>query len=105
MKKTLLRTKEVQEFLSISRSTVERWEREGKLIPVRKGRTKYFRIEDLEKLVGTKLRQNDRKRIAYYRVSTQSQKKEMEYQKETEHPFVTDEEVKEFLNKLNLDNI
>ena len=30
---------------------------------------------------------------------------EMEYQKETEHPFVTDEEVKEFLNKLNLDNI
>ena len=30
---------------------------------------------------------------------------EMEYQKETEHPFVTDEEVKEFLNKLNLDNM
>lgn len=85
--KKLLRTKEAQELLSISRSTIERWEREGKLKPIRNGRTKYFNIEDLENLVGTKLRQNDRKRIAYYRVSTQSQKKEMQYQKESIEKF------------------
>ena len=80
MKKDLLRTAEAQELLSVSRSTMERWEREGKIVPVRNGRTKYFKVEDLEKLVGTKLRQSARQRVAYIRVSTQSQKADLNNQ-------------------------
>lgn len=88
MEKKLLRTSEAQEMLSVSRSTIERWEREGKLTPVRQGRSKYFKIEDLEALVGTKLRQNTRKRIAYARVSTQSQKQDLENQQKALETFV-----------------
>lgn len=82
MEKDLVRTKEAQELLSVSKSTIERWEREGKIHPIRNGRSKYYSLEELNSLVGgTLLKRTKRKVIGYYRVSTNSQKAELENQR------------------------
>ena len=87
MNKDLVRTSEAQELLSVSRSTMERWEREGKITPVRHGRTKYFKISDLEELIGAKLLQHKRKRVAYIRVSSKNQKADLENQQKAVETF------------------
>ena len=56
-------------------------------------------------LIGSSYLIGDTIHKAFIKRHKELNEEEMEYQKETEHPFVTDEEVKEFLNKLNLDNI
>ena len=76
------RTNDVLKLLKISRKTLENYEKRGLLIPTRVGRTKFFSQESIDKLLDQKSDYKDKKKIiAYYRVSTNSQKLESENQR------------------------
>ena len=79
----IYRTKDVMEILNVSKKTIENYEKRGWLNPTRVGRTKFFSEDDINRLLDKKTkRKNKRKTIAYYRVSTNSQKKEMKNQRD-----------------------
>lgn len=79
----LYRTFDVMEILGISKKTVENYEKKGLLIPERVGRTKFFTQEMINKLLNIKRKKKSFKKkvIGYYRVTTNSQKKELINQK------------------------
>ena len=51
MNNELLTENEVQGYLKVSRSTLYRWEREGKLKVYRVGRQRRYRCEDIDALI------------------------------------------------------
>jgi predicted site-specific integrase-resolvase len=77
----IMKSKEVCEFLKISQRTLFRLEERGQLIPYRKNGRKYYFKKDVLKYLNIEKERN-RKTIAYYRVSSNSQKKELENQLE-----------------------
>lgn len=84
-----MRSKEFINRLGISKKKLENLEKEGVITPIRKGRLKYYTEEMVDEYFGleTNEKKVSKKVIGYYRVSTNSQKKEMEYQKEALENF------------------
>ena len=74
----LLSIKEASELLNVTTSTLRRWEKEGKLIPDErtKGNQRRYKLSSIrpEKL-------QNRKTVAYARVSSSDQKEDLERQK------------------------
>jgi len=78
----VLRTKEVMEKLNISKKTLENYQKRGWLHPIYVGKLKYFYEDEINNLLNIKTKNPEkRKIIAYYRVSTNGQKKELENQR------------------------
>jgi putative resolvase len=66
--------------LGVSPSTLRRWEKEGKIIPERtEGSHRLYRLSQFK--ISKKLNVRERKTIAYARVSSHDQKKDLERQK------------------------
>lgn len=85
----VMRSGEFIKRLGVSKKTLENLEKKQVIKPIRKGRLKYYTEEMVDEYFGltsTKKKVN-RKVIAYYRVSTNSQKKEMKYQREALEQF------------------
>lgn len=84
-----MRSKEFISKLGISKKKLENLEKEGVITPIRKGRLKYYTDEMVDEYFGldTSNKKVSKKVIGYYRVSTNSQKKEMKYQKEALESF------------------
>lgn len=84
-----MRSKEFISKLGISKKKLENLEKEGVITPIRKGRLKYYTDEMVDEYFGldTGNKKVSKKVIGYYRVSTNSQKKEMKYQKEALENF------------------
>jgi excisionase family DNA binding protein len=77
----LITISEAAERLGISPTTLRRWEESGKLIPERtQGNQRRYRLSQIEP--ATHLRQQDRKTLAYARVSSHDQKDDLERQKQ-----------------------
>ena len=79
----LLTISEASEFLGVAKSTLRRWEEEGKLIPdIRtKGGQRRYKLSSLRPEMKHKNSYN-RKTIAYARVSSYDQKDDLERQKQ-----------------------
>jgi len=79
----LLTISEASELLGVAKSTLRRWEEEGKLIPdVRtKGGQRRYKLSSLRPEMKHKTNYN-RKTIAYARVSSHDQKDDLERQKQ-----------------------
>lgn len=76
----LITISEAAERLGISPTTLRRWEASGKLIPERtQGNQRRYRLSQIEP--ATHLRKQDRKTLAYARVSSHDQKDDLEWQK------------------------
>ena len=76
----LITISEAAERLGISPTTLRRWEASGKLIPERtQGNQRRYRLSQIEP--ATHLRKQDRKTLAYARVSSHDQKNDLEWQK------------------------
>lgn len=71
-------------ILGVSISTLRNWDKAGKLTPsfITSGGTRMYDLETLNLIKGKKSIVPDRYTLAYARVSTQSQKRELETQKE-----------------------
>lgn len=84
-----MRSKEFINRLGISKKKLENLEKEGVITPIRRGRLKYYTEEMVDEYFGldTSEKKVSKKVIGYYRVSTNSQKKEMKYQKEALENF------------------
>lgn len=84
-----MRSKEFINKLGISKKKLENLEKEGTIIPIRKGRLKYYTEEMVDEYFGLEnnSKKVSKKIIGYYRVSTNSQKKEMKYQREALENF------------------
>lgn len=84
-----MRSKEFINRLGISKKKLENLEKEGVVTPIRRGRLKYYTEEMVDEYFGLEASEKkvSKKVIGYYRVSTNSQKKEMEYQKEALENF------------------
>ena len=77
----LITISEAAERLGISPTTLRRWEASGKLIPERtQGNQRRYRLSQIEP--ATHLRKQDRKTLAYARVSSHDQKEDLERQKQ-----------------------
>ena len=77
----LITISEAAERLGISPTTLRRWEASGKLIPERtQGNQRRYRLSQIEP--ATHLRKQDRKTLAYARVSSHDQKDDLEWQKQ-----------------------
>lgn len=86
----LYKAKEFCERVRISIKTLERLEKSGKITPIRRGpRLRYYTEEHVSHLLGIfdSEKKSKRKVIAYYRVSTNSQKREMIYQRQSIEKF------------------
>lgn len=76
----LITISEAAERLGISPTTLRRWEESGKLIPERtQGNQRRYRLSQIEP--ATHLCKQDRKTLAYARVSSQDQKDDLDRQK------------------------
>ena len=73
----LLRLKETGTLLNVSKSTLQRWDKEGKLIAVRtEGGHRRYKLSDIEKILGKEQTVRDNNDIivaTYARCSTQDQ--------------------------------
>jgi len=105
-----IKTKEVLEILGVGKQKLREMETEGILIPIEKtSRSKYFKLSDVEKLIG-KNDNKDRKVIVYYRVSSSSQKKELSNQLSYIESYVAangikvDEYIKDIGSGINYNN-
>lgn len=77
----LMSISEAAERLGISPTTLRRWEESGKLIPERTpGNQRRYRLSQIEP--ATHLLKQDRKTIAYARVSSHDQKADLDRQKQ-----------------------
>lgn len=78
----LLKVSDAATYLGVSVSTMHRWEREGKLIPLRtKGNQRRYDTEELESFKFNS--SNEKYTVAYARVSSSDQKEDLERQVET----------------------
>ena len=85
----VMRSGEFLKRIGVSKKTLENLEKKHVIEPIRRGRLKYYTEEMVDEYFGlssTKKKLN-RKVIGYYRVSTNSQKKEMKYQREALEEF------------------
>ena len=75
----MYRSKEFCSKIKVSMKTLENLEKKGIIEPIRKGHLRYYTDEHVEKYFGIKSEKEEKNKkvIAYYRVSTNSQKKEM----------------------------
>lgn len=84
----IIKSKEFCKMLGISLKTLERLEKSGKITPIRKNNRRYYTEDMANTYLGLKREEKiQRYTIAYYRVSTNSQKKEMQYQRESIETF------------------
>ena len=84
----LITISEAAERLGISPTTLRRWEESGKLIPERtQGNQRRYRLSQIEP--ATHLRKQDRKTLAYARVSSHDQKDDLERQKQVLELYCT----------------
>lgn len=109
----LLKTKEVLEILHVSKTKLRSLEAKGLLIPyTRTSRSKLFRESDVKKYLGYKEETDDihRKTLVYARVSSNSQKKELENQVKYLENYVSskgiipDEFIKDIGSGINYEN-
>ena len=75
----LLTLKETEEFLNVSKSTLQRWDNNGKLIALRtEGGHRRYKLSDIEKILGEETHvESDKKEVivaTYARCSTPDQK-------------------------------
>lgn len=82
----IMNSKEFCLKAKMSLKKLETLEKKGEIVPIRKGRKRYYTEQMLADYLGIKLKNESKKKvrrkiIAYYRVSTNSQKKEMKNQK------------------------
>lgn len=84
-----MRSTEFINKLGISKKKLENLEKEGVITPIRKGRLKYYTDEMVDEYFGLESsnKKVSKKIIGYYRVSKNSQKEEMKYQKEALENF------------------
>lgn len=84
-----MRSTEFINKLGISKKKLENLEKEGVIKPIRKGRLKYYTDEMVDEYFGLESgnKKVSKKIIGYYRVSKNSQKEEMKYQKEALENF------------------
>ena len=77
----LVKAGRAAQILGVTPQTLRRWEKKGTFLPDRKtkGGTRYY---DLDRLVGS-AKQESNLSIAYARVSSHDQKKDLQVQKET----------------------
>jgi len=85
----MYRSKEFCSKIKVSMKTLENLEKKGIIEPIRKGHLRYYTDEHVEKYFGIKSEKEEKNKkvIAYYRVSTNSQKKEMLNQRKTIESF------------------
>lgn len=84
----IVKPKEFCQMIGVSLKTLERLEASGKITPIRRNNRRYYTEEMANEYLGLKREEKiKRKVVAYYRVSTNSQKKEMKYQRESIETF------------------
>jgi excisionase family DNA binding protein len=84
----LISISEAAERLGISPTTLRRWEESGKLIPERtQGNQRRYRLSQIEP--ATHLLKQDRKTLAYARVSSHDQKADLDRQKQVLELYCT----------------
>ena len=85
----IIKAKEFCEMIGVSLKTLERLEAAGKIKPIRRNNRRYYTESMANDYLGFKKVPLNKKRInvAYYRVSTNSQKKEMQYQRNSIETF------------------
>ena len=84
----LISISEAAERLGISPTTLRRWEQSGKLIPERtQGNQRRYRLSQIEP--ATHLLKQDRKTLAYARVSSHDQKADLDRQKQVLELYCT----------------
>lgn len=80
--KNLLGIGEAAEILGVAKSTLRRWEKEGRLIPIKtEGGHRRYDISAIKPEMVHKMDSNSRKTVAYARVSSHDQKDDLERQK------------------------
>ncbi|QXN67983.1 hypothetical protein FPHOBKDP_00233 [Listeria phage LPJP1] len=86
----VMRSDEFRMKLRISKKKLETLEKEKIIKPIRKGRLKYYTdemVDDYFELTNNIKPEEKRKIVAYYRVSTSNQKKELENQRQSIETF------------------
>lgn len=85
---SVMKSREFSHRIGVSIKTLERLEKKDKVVPIRRNGIRYYTEEMVNEYLGlVKISKVERKVIAYYRVSTNSQKKEMKYQRESIEAF------------------
>src|SRR3990167_4922090 len=92
----LINISQAAKILGVSASTLRRWEKEKKLIPVRtQGLQRRYEISQLRPHQKRNFQQ-EKRTIAYARVSSHDQKKDLERQKETLELYPTEMKMRNF---------
>ena len=89
MTSKLYKASEFRKLIGVSDRTLWKLEYEETLIPTRIRTRRYYTQEQLDSYMGVKHSKKDRKTIVYSRVSSNSQKKELENQRNLLELFVT----------------
>ncbi len=81
--KTTLTSAQVAKLLGVTVKTVQRWDREGRLVP--SGRTatnrRYYTEEQIARFRQETVHRGPRRQVAYCRVSSQSQRTDLKHQR------------------------
>ena len=89
--KDTMNSREVADFLGVSIKSVQRWEREGRLVP--EGRTptnrRYYKRSTILQFQGRKPVLVERRAVAYCRVSSAAQKPDLKNQRRVLEEFIT----------------
>lgn len=87
----LLTLKETQTLLNVSKSTLQRWDRSGKLVAIRtEGGHRRYRLSDIEHIIGIDNgKENIKETVVatYARCSTQDQKKHGDIERQSSRLF------------------
>lgn len=84
----VIKAKEFSQRIGVSLKTLERLEKKHLIKPIRRNGVRYYTEDMINEYLGLAKKSNtERKVVGYYRVSTQSQKKEMDYQREALETF------------------
>jgi predicted site-specific integrase-resolvase len=84
----VMKPKEFCKRIGISIKTLERIEKRGEITPIWKNKRRYYTDDMVDSYLGIRAEEDDKRiNIAYYRVSTNGQKKEMKYQRESIESF------------------
>ncbi len=89
--KDTMNSREVADFLGVTIKSVQRWEREGRLVP--EGRTptnrRYYKRSSILQFQGRKPVLVERRAVAYCRVSSAAQKPDLKNQRRVLEEFIT----------------
>jgi len=90
-----MKSKDVQDYLRISRQKLYTLNRDGYLKPFKStGRMNYYKKEDVDAFLGLQGSTVQRKVVVYYRVSSSSQKKDLQHQLEYLENYVASNGIK-----------